>query len=176
VAGTFLDFGGQGGLLSLDTATGEPTDWQPRLDRPAFGLDVRPGPSGILYAAAGGAGGRLYAFEPAGSTKPWWEAKTDGDAVDVAVSATTAYLMGHYDFIVSAESDCYQYCPGGPERHHLAAFDADNGDLLAWGPAANTSTGPYTVTIAAGVVYVGGEFTRINGSPQPGFARFPGTP
>jgi len=41
---------------------------------------------------------------------------------------------------------------------------------------ANTSTGPYTGTIGAGALYVGGEFTEINHTPQAGLAVFPGSP
>ena len=174
--GSFLDFGGQPGLLSLDAATGEPTAWQADMDRPVFGLAVSPADGHTLYAAAGGAGGRLMTFEPGGDEEPLWQVKVDGDAVAVLASKTTVYLLGHYDFIVSAESDCYRRCPGGPERHHLAAFDAETGELDPWNPSANTSTGPYTGAVGARHLWIGGEFGMINRSPQPGIAQFPGVP
>jgi hypothetical protein len=66
--------------------------------------------------------------------------------------------------------------PGGPTRHHLSAFAAADGSLLAWNPTADTSTGPFTLAAGAGALYVGGEFNKINGSAQPGFAVFPGSP
>ena len=96
----------------------------------------------------------------------------DGDAVGVAASARTVYLMGHYDYIVPKSSTCFQYCPNGTERRHLAAFDAATGELDPWNPKANTSTGPLTAGVGAGRVFVGGEFTTINGKGQPGFAQF----
>lgn len=175
-AGSFLDFGGQPALISLDAATGEPTAWQADMDRPAFGLAVSPADGHMLYAATGGAGGRLMALDPGGDEEPVWEVKVDGDGVGVVASETTVYLLGHYDFIVSAESDCYQRCPGGPERHHLAAFDATTGEIDPWDPSANTSTGPYSGAVGAGRLWIGGEFGLINGKPQPGIAQFPGVP
>ncbi|HLF39979.1 MAG TPA: hypothetical protein VI854_00760, partial [Acidimicrobiia bacterium] len=175
-AGSFLDFGGQAGLVSLEAATGKPTAWQPDVDRPVFGLAVWPADGRTLFAATGGAGGMLMAYEPGDDEEPAWEIKTDGDNVGVLASHTTVYLLGHYDFIVSAESDCYQRCPGGPERHHLSAFDAATGELLPWNPAANTSTGPYAGAVAADHLWVAGEFSLINRRPQPGIAQFPGVP
>jgi outer membrane protein assembly factor BamB len=176
VAGTFLNFGGRKGLLSLSAANGKATAWQPAMDRPVFDLALWPGDHHTLYAATGGKGGTLKAFSPGGATKPTWEVRTDGDNVAVLASATTVYLLGHYDFIVSAQSTCYRMCPGGPERHHLAAFDAATGNLELWNPTANTSTGPYSGTIGANHLWVGGEFTMINRVPQPGVAQFPGAP
>src|SRR5207237_9765073 len=38
VGGTFLSFGGRSGRVSLDASTAQPTPWQAKLDRPAFGL------------------------------------------------------------------------------------------------------------------------------------------
>ena len=107
---------------------------------------------------------------------PKWVAKLDGDAVGIGASASTVYVMGHYDYIVNKTSSCYQSCPDGTCRHHLAAFNASDGALTAWNRNADTSTGPFTVTAGAANLYIGGEFTRINWKPQPGFAVFPGTP
>jgi outer membrane protein assembly factor BamB len=176
VAGTFLNLGGRKGLVSLTTTTGKPTAWQPEMDRPVFGITVWPGDGRTLFAAAGGKGGSLKAFSPGGATEPTWEVRTDGDNVGVLASATTVYLLGHYDFIVSAKSTCYRMCPGGPERHHLAAFDAATGALDPWNPTANTSTGPYSGAIGARHLWVGGEFTMINRVSQPGVVQFSGMP
>jgi hypothetical protein len=176
VAGTFLNFGGRKGLVSLDTASGKTTRWQPEMDRPVFGLALWPGDRHTVFAATGGKGGTLKAFSPGGPTKPTWEVRTDGDNVGVLASAGTVYLLGHYDFIVSAQSACFRVCPGGPERHHLAAFDAATGNLDPWNPSANTSTGPYAGAIGANHLWVGGEFTMINRVAQPGVAQFSGAP
>jgi len=143
-----------------------------RIGRPVFDLTMWPGDGRTLFAAAGGPGGRIYAFRPDQPSKPLWSAGVDGDAVGVAASTTTIYLMGHYDFIIPKSSSCFQHCPNGTERRHLVAFDAATGVVDPWNPKANTSTGPFTAAVGAGRLFVGGEFTTINGKTQPGFAQF----
>lgn len=174
VGGTFLSFGGRSGLVSLDAATGQPTPWQSKVDRPIHGLTLSHD-GHTFYAAAGGAGGRLYAFRPHRKPEGVWQVKTDGDNMAVVETETTVYLIGHYDYIVDQKSDCYQYCPDGPYRRHLSAFDL-NGKLQDWDPVANTSTGPYAAAADATHLYVVGEFTKINGVRHVGFAAFSGTP
>jgi hypothetical protein len=172
VGGTFLSFGDRSGLVSLDAATGQPTPWQAKIDRPVFGL-TKGGDGHTFYAATGGEGGRLYAFRPHGPPSGVWEVKTDGDNLAVVETATTVYLIGHYDNIVEPESDCYQYCPDGTPRAHLSAFD-HNGKLTDWAPTANTPTGPYAASADGDHLYIAGEFTKINGVRRVGFASFPG--
>jgi trimeric autotransporter adhesin len=172
VGGNFIDFAGQGGLLVLDAATGDPLPKQSKIGRPVFALTVWPGDGRTVFAAAGGPGGRIYAFDPDQPTKPKWQAAVDGDAVGVAASTTHAYLLGHYDYIVPKGSTCYQYCPNGTSRRHLAAFDAATGALDGWNPRANTSTGPWGAAVTAGHLLVVGEFTTINGQRRPGYAQF----
>jgi hypothetical protein len=174
IGGTFLSFGGRPGLVSLDTATGQPTPWQAKVDRPIYGL-TRGHDGHTFYAAAGGAGGRLYAFRPHGPPEGVWQVKTDGDNMAVVETEMTVYLIGHYDYIVDQKSDCYRYCPDGIYRRHLSAFDR-NGRLEDWNPGANTSTGPYTAATDAAHLYVAGEFTKIGGVRHVGFGAFSGAP
>jgi trimeric autotransporter adhesin len=174
VGGTFLSFGGRSGLLSLDASTGQPTPWQAKIDRPVFGL-TRSRDGHSFYAATGGTGGRLIAFRPHGPPAGVWEVKTDGDTMVAVETATTVYLIGHYDNIVQPDSDCYQYCPDGTPRAHLSAFD-HNGKITDWAPTANTPTGPYAAAADADHLYVVGEFTKINGVRRVGFASFSGAP
>jgi hypothetical protein len=170
--GNFTNFGCQGGLVTIDAGTGGLVEPQYDPGRPIFDLEAY---GGMLYAVGGGPGGRAYAFSP-NDDDPVWRLKVDGDNMGVAVSASTVYVMGHYDYVVSKDSSCYQFCPGGPRRHHLLAVNRGDGQLLAWNPDANTSTGPYTAFAGQNALYVGGEFTEINFKKQPGFTIFPGTP
>jgi len=170
VGGTFLSFGGRSGLVSLDTRTGQPTPWQSEIDRPVFGLTA--GLDGhTVYAATGGTGGRLIAFRPHGPPEGVWQVKTDGDNMAVVETINSVYLIGHYDNIVRPDSDCYQHCPEGTARAHLAAFD-HNGKVQDWSPTANTPAGPYNATAGDDHLYVVGEFTKINGVHRVGFAAF----
>ncbi len=172
VGGNFIDMGGQGGMVVLDTVTGAPLPQQWTVERPVHDLEVWPGDGTTIFAATGGPGGRIYAFRPSVPTRPLWKAAVDGDAMGVAASNTTVFLAGHYDFIIPKKSSCYQYCPEGTERRHLAAFEAETGMLDPWNPGADTATGPYTAAVGDGHVFVGGEFNRINGGAQPGYAQF----
>ena len=174
VGGTFLSFAGRSGLVSLDAATGQPTPWQAKIDRPVFAL-TRSSDGHTFYAAAGGTGGRLIAFRPHGPPEGLWQVKTDGDNMAVVETASSVYLIGHYDNIVRPDSDCYQYCPDGTPREHLSAFDR-NGKIQDWAPTVNTPTGPYSAAADASHLYVVGEFTKVNGVRRVGFAAFSGTP
>jgi hypothetical protein len=60
--GDFLDFGGRSGLLVVDGATGQPTAWQPAIDRPVHGLTMWPGDTRTFFVATGGTGGQVQAF------------------------------------------------------------------------------------------------------------------
>jgi hypothetical protein len=172
VGGNFLDLGGQGGMVVLDATSGAALPQQWTIDRPVFDLTVWPGDGTTVFAATGGPGGRIYAFRPSVPSRPLWKAGVDGDAVGVAASNTTVFLVGHYDFIIPKQSSCYQYCPNGTERRHLTAFDAATGVVDPWNPKADTPTGPYSVAVGADHVFVGGEFTAINGAAHPGYAQF----
>ena len=170
--GTFTNFGCQGGLVTIDAVTGGLVEPQYDPGRPIFDLDTY---GGLLYAVGGGPGGRAYAFRTDKKT-PVWKLKVDGDSMGVAASANAVYVAGHYDYVVSKDSSCWQFCPGGNRRHHLLAVSREDGQLLAWNPDADTSTGPYTLTVGKDALYVGGEFNKINFKTQPGFTIFPGTP
>jgi hypothetical protein len=172
VGGNFIDLGGQGGMVVLDGTTGAALPQQWAVERPVFDLAVWPGDGTTVFAATGGPGGRLFAYNPTVPTRPVWKAAVDGDAVSVAASNSSVFLIGHYDYIVPKKSSCYQYCPEGTKRRHLSAFDAATGMLDPWNPEADTPTGPYSVAVGDDHLFVGGEFKKINGQPQPGFAQF----
>jgi len=93
----------------------------------------------------------------------------------VVETATSVYVLGHYDNIVQPDSKCYRYCPDGTPREHLAAFDR-TGKIEGWDPVANTPTGPYAAAADGTHLYVVGEFTKIGGIRHVGFASFPGAP
>jgi hypothetical protein len=182
VGGSFLHFGGRSGLIVLDGRSGKPTGWQPVLDRPrpVYGLDVWPGDGKRIFAAVGGTGGAVEAFTPGGSTKPAWVHKVDGDGTDVVSNTGRVYFVGHYDYVLGNNTTCGpNSCTGGnpgdvPNRH-IAAFDpVDGRHDLRFTPQFNTPQGPEVALIGASHLYVGGDFTKVNFSPHPGFAQFAG--
>ncbi|MGH9040193.1 MAG: hypothetical protein ACRDZ3_08175 [Acidimicrobiia bacterium] len=163
--GTFSDLGGQLGMYSAQMSTGAFTAWQPEMDYPAFDLDLFKGDNfQTLFVAAGGAGGHLMAYKPfSGSPDPVWDRRFDGDSTAVDSSATTVYSGGHYDFIDG----------GAYRRKHAAAFSLDGAVAVNWDPEVDTATGVFTLELVPGrMLLIGGEFSRVNRRPQPGYAAF----
>ncbi len=163
--GTFSELGGQLGLYSANLADGSFTSWQPNIDFPAFDLDLFKGDNfQTLFVAAGGAGGHLMAYRPhTANTQTLWDRRFDGDSTSVDSSATTVYSGGHYDFIDG----------GAYRRKHAAAVSVDGAIAVNWDPEIDTATGVFTVEVVPGrAVLYGGEFSRINRRPQPGYGEF----
>lgn len=179
VAGDFLHFGDQGGLLVLDGRTGQKTAWQPEIGRPVHGVAIWPGDRTMFFAAAGGTGGVVDAYRPGGPTKAVWRHRVDGDAMDVAATTERVYLVGHYDYVLGKNTTCgAPPCTGGADgdvvNRHISAFDAATGAHdLDYAPQLNTPQGPYVALIGRHHLYVGGDFTEVNGKAQPGFVKFP---
>ena len=181
VAGSFLHFAGHAGLIVLDARTAKPTAWQPAMDRPrpAYGLDIWPADGRTIFVAAGGWGGAVEAFRPGTDGKPLWTHKTDGDAMDVAATTDRLYLVGHYDYVLGKNTICgSSNCTGGKEgdvpNHHISAFDPVTGAHdLGFTAQFNTPQGPEVAHIGAASLYVGGDFTKVNFEPHPGFVQFP---
>jgi hypothetical protein len=157
VGGDFLDFGGQGGLIVLDGATGAPTSWQPDMDRPVFGVAMWPGDNRTFFVSTGGSGGTVQSFriedsapapvDDSGSdsgrhhrhrsdssssdrkAKALWEHRTDGDSTDVAATTERVYLVGHYDWVLGDNTVCHgSSCTGG------AAGDVPNRHISVFEP------------------------------------------
>jgi hypothetical protein len=171
LAGTFSNYGGQVGLLSLfltGPQAGQPTPWQASVDRPIF--DMKLGPDGKIYSAGGGAGGRIYAFTPhagVGKMTATWTHLFDGDSTAVSTSSTAVYSGGHYDFVDG----------GAYRRKHASAFDLNGNLALNFDPEMDTSEGVFTAEVVPDrMVIYGGNFSRVNRRPQPGYAQFAGRP
>ena len=182
VSGDFLHFGGQGGLLAIDTATGAPAAWQPELDqpRPVFGLTIWPGDRTSVVAATGGRGGSFQFFNPAKGAAPVWVGRTDGDATDVTATTERVYGVGHWDHGVPDKSDpCLRHvpvsCPNGTPHRKLIAYDARSGQTDASFTAqANTDTGPYVAIVGRPPPVRGGRLHRgrpRRRPPAPGWVR-----
>lgn len=129
----------------------------------------------------------------------------DGDVMSVAATTDRVYVGGHYDHTVPDPNDpCLEIrelspghfgvsCPDGTPSRHLAAFYA-SGEIVngkstgksvidtSFTAQADTSEGPYVVTIGANRMYVGGNFSKVASTPvanggmrvkQPGLAVYP---
>jgi hypothetical protein len=158
----------QAGMYVANRANGALTPWQPRLSIPIFDIEVWDGdPSGnVAFTAGGGAGGKIQRYSYGGSDQPVWAHTFDGDSTAVDSTATTVYSGGHYDFVDKVH-----------RRKHASAFDLNGNISASFDPEMDTPEGPYEVRVVPGrAVLYGGDFTRINRRPQPGFAMFEGNP
>jgi hypothetical protein len=94
----------------------------------------------------------LAAFETSTGNVTSWNPDADGRVQAMALSPdhSVLYVGGLFTHI------------NGVFRNHLAAFSTANGSLTTWRPNANAGVASLAVG-PDGTVYVGGNFTKING-------------
>jgi hypothetical protein len=120
----------------------------------------------------------------------WAVNLSDGSLVWVnrCLGATqTVAVVGNYLYKGSHIHDCQTTNTNGdpdnfPEvpinrNRHLTSESLDNGFLGPWYPNMNAgpNLGPRTMATDGSQLYVGGDFTAVNGVPQQGIARFTAT-
>ncbi|MGC0327161.1 hypothetical protein RKD23_000151 [Streptomyces sp. SAI-170] len=128
-----------------------------------------------FYVAAEGHGWGIFDGRIAG--------RLDDDSMvwkDDCLGATQAVLP-YRGVLYSASHahDCSK-TPGGfpdrQDRQHLLAQSPQDSSILHWFPDTNEGigeqVGPRALTVGRGVIWVGGEFTRVNGTPQQSLTRF----
>ena len=128
---------------------------------------------GRVYTVQGGPGGAAAAYDGATGTQAWL-IKGNGDVQALARLGGTIYIGGHFDKFA------------GQDRIKFAALDAltgaldpnwaptgDRSDCSAWNPSTcNTDVWGLTADSLSGRLYAGGDFRRISGVSQAGFAQF----
>jgi hypothetical protein len=161
----FVSTGGAGGTVQafrIEDSAGGPAD-------------NSSAPSRHRHSSGSGSGGQ--------GTSPLWIHRTDGDATDVVATTERVYLVGHYDYVLGNNTVCHasaSVCVGGnpgdvPNRH-ISVFEPSGGAQdIGFTAQLNTPQGPYVALVGARSLYVGGDFTEVNGLPQPGFVQFPAT-
>jgi hypothetical protein len=103
-------------------------------------------------------------FSATGATVGAFKGRDDGGTQACVLSGGLLYLGGHFMKI------------DGTTRVHIGAVNARTGALDPWNPSANSSRGVHAFDThgrrSSFVLGVGGEFTKIGGTSQQGFARF----
>jgi hypothetical protein len=138
-------------------------------------LDItRCGPE--LYAAMGGPGGTALAFDLASGRQQWYY-KTDGNVQAVAsVGGYPVYGM-HGDYVApKANVSMKEYGTSKRISRHKVFMLSPDGVLQSWSPALTSTQGVLGVWAlkgGGGNMYVGGDFTRVDGGDQARFAIFP---
>jgi len=160
LAGNFTNVNGtpQGKLTAINPTTGATIAGVYHPSYPV--LDLAVGTN--LYGAGGGGGGKAFAVNLATGAKVW-EKKTDGNVQAVDVLNDTPYFGGHflkYDGTVVAQ---------------LVRADPATGALdKTWLPQVTAGfLGVFAIDgYSPNKLYVGGDFTRVQGIKQTNFAQF----
>ncbi len=155
-----------GRIAKLSTSTGAIaagfTPGATNLSSKAPISDIWVGPTGRLFLAVEGSGGACASMDGVTGAVVWSK-HTNGNLQGVRLVGDTVYCGGHFTG------------DGGFDnltRYKLAAVDAATGTTLPFAPVINSALGVWSIAADGGRVYVGGDFTQIGTTPQPGFAAF----
>lgn len=159
--GTFTRIGQrkQSHLTVLQASSAKILPW---AQKPTFRVKALALNSTKVFVAGAGRGGFI---EADGLTrgKLKWRAQADGNIVDVAVSRGLLLATGHFRLFGSKHYS----------RVHLAAVSAATGKVdQNWIADENQVLGGFTVLGSRNHVWAGGDFTKIAGVDQQGFAQF----
>jgi beta-propeller uncharacterized protein DUF5122 len=182
VAGSFDNIGGTSrkNIAVLSATTGGATNWTPRMPAgvpapsPSRKIVVSADGARVFLAVAGGdvPGNRIQTFNttvnPANpsAVNLLWDHKGDGDFTGLDISGSLVYAGGHFDNIVDL----------GQPRQHLAAFDQVTGAITPWGPSVAGIHGILDLEVNNTTLLIAGEFRRVTGMVQQGWARFANSP
>ncbi|MFD4422845.1 PKD domain-containing protein [Agromyces sp. NPDC058484] len=152
-------------LLAYNLTTGELiSTWNPGTNGPVQAVVASPDGSRVYiggsFTSAGGQNRyRIAAFDTAtGALVSPWNPGTNARVTSLAVTSTTLYVGGIFS------------SAGGGTRNDLAAFTTASGALLPWtATVANGGVEALAAKSDGSQVVVGGSFTSLNGSSNPGY-------
>ncbi len=172
VGGTFTTIGGQARnrAAAISTATGLATAWNPNVNQRVRTIVVSPGGiylGGDFTTIGGITRNRAGLVDAANGALQAWNPNFDNSVYSMMLQGTTLYAGGGF------------YQVGSNTRQGVAAFDTTTGSLTGWNPelrrASYLTTTIYTLGLANGSLYVGGEFTGANASIRKGLVRYDAT-
>ena len=151
-------------MLAYKLSTGQLiSSFAPTFDAQVKSLAASPDGSRI-YAAGnftkvnGVSRSRIVALDPAtGAVVTSFNASSNGVVNDVVASASTVYLGGPFTAM------------NGTSRNRLAAVSPATGALQSWAPNADSTVQTLVLSPDRTKVVVGGSFTTLNGSSNPGY-------
>jgi outer membrane protein assembly factor BamB len=154
---------------AVDPTTGAALPW---LSRPLYAITTLAVDANGVYAAGTGNGGTVAAFNPT-TGQQLWMAGVDGNDQAITVDPDgTVYVGGHFNNYCGPVPG-RNVCTVATPRDHLLALNSITGAILPWHPSANGVLGVFALAAGDGTLEAGGDFTRIGGADQQGFAAFP---
>jgi hypothetical protein len=159
VGGDFTKIAGvaRRGLAAFDAATGALSAWSPKpLGQAVSAVSIA---GSTVYAASrsGNTGvpftSEIEAFDSrSGATASWRPERTNGGVATLAVGGDDVAAGGGFTGV------------GGYDRDNLAAIDLRTGAATPWHPVvAGADYGVEALALSGGSVFLGGDFTRVNG-------------
>ena len=164
--GLFDHIGGAArpGVAEVTPATGAATSFAPTQGGDGIAIDLTPDGSRLFFSTSTN---RTFAYDPVSvANTPKYIVRMGGDVQAIAATNTEVYIGGHFRNALD---------PTRPRRH-LASFLVADGSLTDWITNADGIMGVWTITITPTALAIGGDFDKVRGADQQGFARFPGTP
>jgi trimeric autotransporter adhesin len=181
------------GAAAVATETGATLAWNPNVVTPnpkkaaqvGRVLDMAVGGTrvylcGDFWSVGGHVSANLAAVETVtGARVGAFNANTDGGSPACELKDGLVYVGGHFGLVGPPSG--WVFVPGQKatltgggtaKRAHIAAFDAGTGAISPWNPGANSTLGVHALASDAARLGVGGDFTRIGGKAQQGFAQF----
>lgn len=151
-------------LMSYDIRTGVMTNWAPVLNGQVRAIRVSPDGntvyvSGQFTTVNGQARYRMAAFNAqTGALLANFRPTANATVTEMAVTGSTVYAVGTFTTM------------SGQDRDGVAAFNASDGSLLPWMPVlAGGNAAAVVVSPDGAKVVLGGQFTTVNGSSNPGY-------
>jgi hypothetical protein len=163
--GEYTSIGGAArpGAAELLATTGAATSFAPTSGGVVIALALTPDGSRVYFCSTSN---RTYAYDPAVGNSPVYIVRTGGDVQGIAASATEVYIGGHFTTLPEAKLS----------RPHAASFMVADGAVTAWNPRPDGSFGVWSIELTPTALLMGGDFAKVGGTAQPGFAQFTGTP
>jgi hypothetical protein len=145
-------------LAAVDAATCDVLPWSPGADGEVLALAVSDSTvyaGGSFTVAGGGSHPRLVALSRASGAAKAFSQAPDKPVRALAISGNSLFVGGDFTHI------------GTVGRSRLASLALDTGALdTKWKPAANAKVYALAVSADGTRLYVGGNFTALNGSSQ----------
>ena len=181
VGGTFTAISGVGSAAYLAAVKADAKGaLDPSFDpAPTFPIITLAADQRGVYAGAGGSGGHFVIWNLDGSLqRPVYQ--TDGGVQGVAVDGDSVYAGGHFTnyCVGNTGSGSPFMCSTNLARRKLFEVSLSSGNLTGWNPSLNSPLGVWAAAVdpATHRLWVGGDFTTVNGSAVAHLAVFAPTP
>jgi trimeric autotransporter adhesin len=165
---THVDGSSQNHIAAVNPATGATMSWATHT---SYGIVALAADAAGVYAAGAGTGGNFAAFNPSSGSMTW-QGGTNGNVQAITVFAGEVYAGGHYTDYCGPQGGQHT-CTNPTPRSKMLAVDESTGALQAWNPSVNSALGVFALAGGDGFLEMGGDFTKVAGVSQQGFAIFP---